>query len=69
MEEGDAKKLETLTGVIAIGGYLREVATDESQRDPKIDATARRIVRDAQAYMLGRAPSSHEVERVLSGGF
>jgi hypothetical protein len=30
MEEGDAKKVETLTGVIAIGGYLRDVAAEGS---------------------------------------
>jgi hypothetical protein len=69
MEEGYAKKIETLTGVIAIGGYLREVAAEEGRRDPKIDATARRIVTDALTYMLCRAPSANEVEQVLSGGF
>src|SRR2546430_370036 len=44
MEKDDAEKIETLTGVIAIGGYLREVAADEEQRDPKFHAIARRVV-------------------------
>jgi hypothetical protein len=65
--EGDAAKIETLTGVIALGGYLRDLAADEDQRDPKIDATARRIVTEALAYMLGRAPRAAEADQVLSG--
>jgi hypothetical protein len=28
MDKDDAKKIEALTGVIAIGGHLREVAAD-----------------------------------------
>ena len=69
MDKDDAKKIETLTGVIAIGGYLREVAADEDQRDPKIDAAGRTIVTNALRYMLGRAPTAEEIEQVLSGGF
>jgi len=69
MDKDDAKKIEALTGVIAIGGYLREVAADEDQRDPKIDAAGRTIVTDALRYMLGRVPTAEEIEQVLSGGF
>ena len=69
MDKGDAKRIEALTGVIAIGGYLREVAADEDQRDPKIDAAARTIVTDSRRYMLGRTPTAEEVDQVLSGGF
>jgi hypothetical protein len=53
MDKDDTKKIEALTGVIAIGGYLREVAADEDQRDPKIDAAGRTMVTDALRYMLG----------------
>ena len=69
MDKDDAKKIEALTGVIAIGGYLREVAADEDQRDPKIDEAGRTIVTDALRYLLERAPTAEEAEQVLSGGF
>jgi hypothetical protein len=69
MDKDDAGKIEALTGVIAIGGYLRDVAADEDQRDGKVDATARHIIADALRFMLGREPATEEVEQVLSGGF
>ena len=53
MDKDDTKKIETLTGVIAIGGYLREVAADEDQRDPKIDAAGRTIVTESFAACSG----------------
>ena len=47
MHNNEAGKIETLTGVIAIGGYLRDVTDDEGQRSPNVDTTARRVVADA----------------------
>jgi hypothetical protein len=67
MDADDAGKIETLTGVIAVGGYLRDVAADEGQRDAKVDAPARRVVTDALSFMLRRDPTTGEVGQVLSG--
>jgi hypothetical protein len=68
MEQDDDRKIETLAGVVAIGGYLRDLARDEDCRKPEVDVTARRVVADALRYMLGREPTAEEVAAVMSGG-
>lgn len=68
MEQDDDRKIETLAGVVAIGGYLRDLARDKGCRKAEVDATARRVVADALRYMLGREPTAEEVAAVLSGG-
>jgi hypothetical protein len=69
MEEGDAKKIETLTGVFALGGHFAAVARGVDKTPPDLAVAARTIVGDALAYMLGRTPTAEEVDQVLSGGF
>jgi hypothetical protein len=68
MEEGDAKTIETLTGVFCLGGHFAAVARGVDET-PDLAVAAHAIVADALRYMLERAPTSEEVDQVLSGGF